>query len=104
VTSRGITANLIHSFDASYCQQVISRAGELGFELLTNHDCFAAIPCRAGRLHQLLHEELAAMYQPNCLGKLQREIQSRSGVEVPKPPMVGKLAAGEIGQNPYAFS
>ena len=104
VTGRGITANLIHSFDASFCQQVISRAGELGFQLLTNHDCFAAIPSRAGRLHQLLHEELAAMYQPNWLGKVQREIQSQSGVEVPKPPMVGKLTVGEIGSNPYAFS
>jgi DNA-directed RNA polymerase len=104
VTSRGITANLIHSFDGSYCQQVICRAGELGFQLLTNHDCFAAIPSRAGQLHQLLHDELAAMYQPNWLGKVQREIQSRSGVEIPKPPMVGKLTVGEIGSNPYAFS
>ena len=104
VTSRGITANLIHSFDASFCQQVICRAGEQGFELLTNHDCFAAIPSRAGQLHKLLHEELAAMYQPNWLGKVQREIQSGSGVELPKPPIVGKLAVGEIGANPYAFS
>ena len=104
VTSRGITANLIHSFDASYCQKVICRAGEHGFQVLTNHDCFAAIPSRAGQLHQLLHEELAAMYQPNWLGKVQREIQSRSGVEVPKPPMVGRLTVGEIGSNPYAFS
>jgi hypothetical protein len=104
VTSRGITANLIHSFDGSYCQRVICRAGELGFQLLTNHDCFAAIPSRASQLHQLLHDELAAMYQPNWLGKVQREIQSRSGVEIPKPPMVGKLTVGEIGSNPYAFS
>jgi hypothetical protein len=72
--------------------------------VLTNHDCFAAIPSRAGQLHRLLHEELAALYQPNWLGKVQREIQSRSGVEVPKPPMVGKLTVGEIGTNPYAFS
>ena len=104
VTSRGITANLIHSFDASYCQRIICRAGEQGFQVLTNHDCFAAIPSRACQLHQLLHEELAAMYQPNWLGKLQREIQSGSDVELPKPPIVGKLAVGEIGTNPYAFS
>ena len=104
VTSRGITANLIHSFDASYCQRIICRAGEQRFQVLTNHDCFAAIPAHAGQLHRLLHEELAAMYQPNWLGRVHREIQSGSGVELPKPPMVGKLTVGEIGTNPYAFS
>jgi len=104
VTSRGITANLIHSFDASFCARIICRAGEQGFQVLTNHDCFAAIPSRAGQLHQLLHQELGAMYQSNWLGKVQREIQSQSGVEIPKPPMVGKLLVGQIGTNPYAFS
>jgi DNA-directed RNA polymerase, mitochondrial len=104
VTSRGITANLTHSFDASYCMRVICRAGELGFQVLTNHDCFAAIPAHAGQLHRLLHEELAALYQPNWLGRVHREIQSGSGVELPKPPMVGRLTVGEIGTNPYAFS
>jgi DNA-directed RNA polymerase len=104
VTSRGITANLTHSFDASYCMRVICRAGELGFQVLTNHDCFAAIPSHAGQLHRLLHQELAALYQPNWLGRVHREIQSGSGVELPKPPMVGKLTVGEIGTNPYAFS
>jgi DNA-directed RNA polymerase len=104
VTSRGITANLIHSFDASFCQQIICRAGEHGFHLLTNHDCFAAIPSRAGQLHKLLHAELASIYQPDWLGKVQREIQASSGVEIPRPPMVGRLAVREIGSNPYAFS
>jgi DNA-directed RNA polymerase len=104
VTSRGITANLIHSFDAAFCQRVVCRAGALDFQLLTNHDCFAAIPSRAGQLHQLLHQELNAMYQPNWLGKVQREIKSGSGVEIPKAPMARKLKVGEIGSNPYAFS
>lgn len=103
-TARGITANLVHSFDAAFCGRIISRAGEQGIELLTNHDCFAVVPGHAEALHRLLHGELANLYRVNWLPRLAGQIASSAGVEVPAPPMVGDLRVRSIGQNPYAFS
>lgn len=103
-TARGITANLIHSFDAAYCQRIVSSAGGQGIELLTNHDCFGAAPANAAALHQMLHEELTNLYRPSWLPRVAREIEARSGVALRPPPMVGKLRVREIGSNPYAFS
>lgn len=102
-TARGITANLIHSFDGAFCQRIVSTAGEQGIELLTNHDCFGAVPANAAALHRMLHEELARLYRPNWLPMVAQEIQARSGVTIPPPPLVGKLRVGEIGTNHYAF-
>ncbi|NDC35468.1 MAG: hypothetical protein EBZ51_08845 [Synechococcaceae bacterium WB9_2_112] len=103
-TARGITANLIHSFDGAFCQRVICSAGEQGIELLTNHDCFGAAPAHAKALHQLLHQELTTFYATSWLPKVAEEIQARSGVELAPPPMVGSLEVRKIGSNPYAFS
>jgi hypothetical protein len=74
-------------------------------QLLTNHDCFAAIPARCGWLHHTLHDELRAMYLTDWLAEITAEIKARSRVErIPPPPMVGDLCPWEIGQNPYCFS
>jgi len=103
-TARGITANLIHSFDAAFCQRIVSTAGEQGIDLLTNHDCFGAVPANAAALHRMLHEELASLYRPSWLPRVAKEIEARSGVALRPPPMSGRLRVGEIGSNPYAFS
>ncbi|NDC35835.1 MAG: hypothetical protein EBZ51_10785 [Synechococcaceae bacterium WB9_2_112] len=103
-TARGITANLIHSFDGAFCQRIVCSAGERRIDLLTNHDCFAVVPAHADALHELLHQELATFYATGWLPKVAEEIQARSGVELAPPPMVETLEVSKIGSNPYAFS
>lgn len=104
-SNRSITANLVHSFDAALAHAVICRAAGVGVPLLTNHDCFATVPARAGWLHQQLHQELRALYQPDWLSKIHREIADGSGVSGLKPPpLVGTLAPQSIGENPHCFS
>lgn len=104
-TNRAITANFVHSFDAALCQLMVSRCGEQSTPLLTNHDCFATIPARAGWLHHTLHDELRSLYATDWLAEIAGQIKTGAGIRrVKAPPMVGDLAEGEIGQNPHCFS
>ena len=104
-TSRSITANLVHSFDAALVHAMVCRGAGHGAQLLTNHDCFAAVPARCDWLHHTLHDELRALYMPDWLEEISAEIKDRAGVQkLPPPPIVGDLCPGEIGHNPYCFS
>lgn len=104
-TNRAITANTVHSFDAALCMSIISKSGEQQAPLLTNHDCFATIPARAGWLHHTLHDELRGLYATDWLGEMAAEIAAAAGAQGLKaPPQVGDLCHGEIGQNPHCFS
>ena len=104
-TNRAVTANFVHSFDGAHCQAIVSRCGEHGAPVLTNHDCFATIPARAGWLHQTLHSELRALYATDWLTEIVSEIKGNNrGLRIQAPPVVGTLCPGEIGQNPNCFS
>lgn len=104
-TNRSITANLVHSFDGALVHAVLHRGAAHGAQVLTNHDCFAAVPAQCDWLHHTLHDELRVLYMPDWLTEISTEIKARSGVKkLPAPPLVGDLCPGEIGQNPYCFS
>ena len=103
-TSRGITANVIHAFDASYCSAVVQRMKRAGEQVITNHDCFATLPSSASMMQNLLMNELSAHYKPDWLTDIHDQIELHAGVDLPAPPFVSTLCEGEIGQNPYCFS
>ena len=101
---KGIGANFVHGIDAAFLTQVAYGAEAIGLPVLTNHDCFGAMPADAGALHGLLHDTLRGFYAVDWLAVTRAEIESRTGLKLPEPPMVGTLCPGEIGQNPYCFS
>ena len=104
-TSRGITANLIHSFDAALAWQVVCEGAAQGFDVLPNHDCFAVAPCHADWLAATLPNLVREIYRPDWLAEIASEIACNAGILKPKaPPMVGDLCPGLIGQNNYLFS
>lgn len=104
-TNRAITANTVHVFDAAFCQLIVLRCGEQQPWLLTNHDCFATIPSRAGWLHHTLHDELRGLYATDWLAEMAAEITAAARLKrLLPPPQVGDLCPGEIGQNPHCFS
>lgn len=104
-TATSLAANFIHSFDAAMAHAVVGACGEHRTPLLTNHDCFATNPARAGWLHQRLHDGLRTLYAPDWLGEIAAEIgRANRDLAIPPPPKVRDLCTGEIGQNPYAFS
>jgi DNA-directed RNA polymerase len=103
-TSRGITANAIHTFDAAFCHALVLRCASIETPVLTNHDCFATLPARADWLHHTLHGELRALYATDWLAEIRVEVGRNAGIALGQTPFVGDLCEGDIGQNPYCFS
>lgn len=104
-TTRGITANLIHSFDAALVWEMVNESAAQGVTVLPNHDCFAVAPCDAEWLSTTLGYRISELYRPDWLAEITAEIKGAAkGLRLPKPPMVGTLDEGRIGQNPYLFS
>lgn len=103
-TNRGITANVIHAFDASFCHAVVQTMQRSGLPVITNHDCFATLPSASAQLHRNLLFELREHYKPDWLTEIKEEIEENVGITLPVPPFVGDLCEGEIGNNPYVFS
>ena len=103
-TNRGITANVIHAFDASFCHALVQTMQRSGLPVITNHDCFATLPSSAAQLHRNLLFELREHYKTDWLTEIKEEIEENSGIALQLPPFVGDLCEGEIGQNPYVFS
>ena len=103
-TNRGITANVIHAFDASFCHAVVQTMQRSGLPVITNHDCFATLPSASAQLHRNLLFELREHYKPDWLTEIKEEIEENTGITLPAPPFVGDLCEGEIGNNPYVFS
>jgi DNA-directed RNA polymerase len=103
-TNRGITANVIHAFDASFCHAVVQTMQRSGLPVITNHDCFATLPSAAADLRRNLLFELREHYKPDWLTEIKEEIEENAGIALLPPPFVGDLCEGEIGNNPYVFS
>ena len=103
-TSRGITANVVHAMDGSFCSAVVHRMHRAGAQVITNHDCFATTPHHAPMMQQLLMNELRDHYKPNWLDDIHDQVSYHAGVDLPVPPFVNTLCEGEIGSNAYCFS
>ena len=104
-TGPGLTANLVHSFDAALVHAITCRGAAQGRWILPNHDCFATAPSSASWLHQALLSEFRALYATDWLAEIEEQIRASSGVsKIPAAPARGDLIEGEIGANPYLFS
>jgi len=104
LANKAICANFIHSFDAAFMSLMVDLLRERNVPILPNHDCFATTPAHATELHNLLLHQFAGLYRTDWLALFREEVQSTTGVKLPKLPVYGDLCPGEIGQNPYVFS
>jgi DNA-directed RNA polymerase len=101
---KAICANVVHSMDASLLIGVTNAMAQLGAPLLTNHDCFATTPLHATALHDRLLWNFAGLYRTDWLAVWKEEIETGTGLKLPKLPQYGDLEVGLIGSNPYVFS
>lgn len=100
---RGVAANFTHSIDAAFLALFINEAAAHGIPMGTVHDCVAVRPHEADWCHEEIHRCLRSFHATSWLEVMHQEIQGRTGIELPRPPMVGGLPLWEIGSNPYAF-
>ena len=103
ITTR-ITANYIHSIDASVCIDVVNTFKGLALPIATVHDCFATTPNHADRLHSTLLASIKNLHQIDWLTHLWNEWQDSYGLVLPIPPIVGTLDPELIGTDPMIFS
>jgi DNA-directed RNA polymerase len=99
-----ITANYIHSIDASLCINIVNTFKDLALPIATVHDCFATTPNHAALLHSTLLASIQQLHQTEWLTVLHQEWQSRYGLDLPPPPVVGTLDPSLIGSDPMLFS
>lgn len=102
--NRAIGANLVHSLDAALVHAVSYACGERKLDLLPNHDCFSCHPSRAKELHMLLLQQMRNLYAVDILKDMHTEMQARTGLRLPAPPVTGDLNPALIGENAYLFS
>jgi DNA-directed RNA polymerase len=95
--------NFVHSLDAAHLIKVVNAsAGEGITDLLTVHDSFSCLAPQAGRLHEIILEQLFGLY--NAHDPL-AELRSRnvSGDILPVPPK-GTLLTFEHGSTTFSIS
>ena len=101
---KALPANMLHHFDAAFAQTIIYRAAEQAIPIAPTHDCFMVPAAHAAWLHRTLLHEFGQMFRKRLLEDLHLELQDRSGVELPPPPVINSLDPMAIGSNPYLFS
>ena len=102
--NKALAANALHGWDASFAQTMIYRAAEQSIPMLPTHDCFAVHPANAEWLHRTLHWEFGQMYRRPVLEVMHAEMQDRTGIQLPAPPVINSLDPMALGSNPYLFS
>ena len=101
---KALAANVLHQWDAAFAQKVICKAVEQSKPMLPTHDCFAVHPANAAWLHRTLHHEFGQMYRRRILEDMHLEMQDRTGIKLPAPPVINSFDPMALGSNPYLFS
>ncbi len=85
---RGAAPNAVHAADAALARAVARAAKREDIPLITLHDCFVTVAPYAGRLDQIVREEMSRMYKQN---DILAQIAAHSGGDLPLPPEKGNL-------------
>jgi DNA-directed RNA polymerase, mitochondrial len=89
-----VTANFIHSVDASHLQLVALAAANEGIPMVSVHDCFGTIAPCAGRLGEIIRQEFIRLHERELLNEV-RESAKRDlprDAELPSLPEKGNLS------------
>lgn len=99
--------NFIHSYDASALHLTVGRAKDAGINsFMMIHDSYGAHPHNIGKLRDITRNTFADMYgaSDNHLEDLRQEIQRRTGMELPPPPMTLGLDINLVRESEYFFA
>jgi DNA-directed RNA polymerase len=101
----GISANFIHSLDASHLVRVIRRLKEEGiYSVLAIHDSIGVHAADAETLARVIREEFVAMYTDHDPLRVLIMESEKQGIPIDPPPSMGSFDIREVLQSTYFFS
>ena len=105
--SRGITANIVHSFDAAMLAKTANALVAAGIDdHCWIHDSYGVHPCNVDVLHRVLREAAVDMFNGDTLEELRLDFEDALGgdIEIPEPPTAGELNVEDVKNSQYFFS
>ena len=101
-----ISANILHSFDASHMALSTIHASIEGVENIAGiHDCFVTTPSEMSELRNSVRQTFADMYSENCLSKLKAELKAQLTdnqiKHLPSEPTLGELDVEQTRTSTY---
>jgi DNA-directed RNA polymerase, mitochondrial len=102
----GVTAHLVHSFDAAHMMRTVNRLYGLGLRhFMMVHDSYGVHAADVDLLHRVLREEFVSIYSEPVLQKFIEELRKANpGVKLPDPPKTGTLDIRQVLSSPYFFA
>lgn len=79
-----LAANIVHSYDGWVVREMVRRAADQGFELLTIHDSFWSRPQYMNQVRQNYIDILMDLADMNCLQDVVREITGNHKLKINK--------------------
>lgn len=105
--SRGITANIVHSFDAAMLAKTANALVAAGIDdHCWIHDSYGVHPNNVDTLHRVLREAAVDMFEGDTLEELRLDFEDALGgeVEIPAAPTAGELNVADVKNSQYFFS
>jgi DNA-directed RNA polymerase len=93
--TNAVTANFVHSIDATHLQCVALAAAKEEINLVTVHDCFGATASHAARLNEIIREEFVRLHKRHNLIIAVREA-ARRDLRVKELPPIPRIGPAEI--------
>jgi DNA-directed RNA polymerase, mitochondrial len=105
---QGITASIVHSFDAAHLAKTVNACVEEGIDsFAVIHDSYGTHACDADTMATLLREQFVEIYSRPWLKQLaerwRQEAETLSGVRVPDPPTQGDLDISRVTDSETFF-
>jgi DNA-directed RNA polymerase, mitochondrial len=101
-----VTANFVHSVDATHLQAVAIEAARAGIETVCVHDCFGCIAPHAWRLKLAIHVKFVQLHRHNLLAEVLASAQATlpKNTKLPTLPETGSLKLEGMYSNFHAFT
>src|SRR5262249_52787856 len=92
-----VTANFVHSIDATHLQMIALAAAKEGIEMVTVHDCFGCLAPRAKQLNKIIREQFKNLHERhNWLNEVRESARRDGNTNLPPLPETGNAEIGEI--------
>ena len=100
---KAITANFVHSCDAAHFQLTALAAAREGINMVGVHDCFGTIAPHAGRLNEIIRDQLIDLHKRhNWLNNVWASAK-RDGVELAPFSDIGTLDLEQVRKSFAAY-